>query len=86
MQMADWATTTSYFCIKHSERFADGNIHTNTIEGFWSLLKRAYVGQHHHYDEKYLPLYVAETAYKYNRRDIEPKPNFESSISLMVAL
>ena len=27
--------------ISHSERFADGDIHTNTIEGFWSLLKRA---------------------------------------------
>ena len=30
-----------HYTIPHSERFADGNIHTNTIEGFWSLLKRA---------------------------------------------
>ena len=27
--------------INHKEQFADGDTHTNTIEGFWSLLKRA---------------------------------------------
>ena len=43
--------------IPHSERFADGDIHTNTIEGFWSLLKRAWYGTHHHYKEHYTPLY-----------------------------
>jgi transposase-like protein len=54
--------------IKHSERYVDGETHTNTIEGFWSLLKRAWYGQHHHYSKKYLPLYVAEACYKYNHR------------------
>ena len=34
--------------IKHSEQYVDGEIHTNTIEGFWSLLKRAWYGSHHH--------------------------------------
>ena len=75
-----------HLVINHSERFVDGFIHTNTIESVWSLLKRAYIGQHHHYSEKYLPLYVAETAYKYNRRRVESIPNFDSSVSLMVAL
>ena len=35
--------------IKHKERYADGHTHTNTIEGFWSLIKRAWYGSHHHY-------------------------------------
>jgi len=73
-----------HFVIKHSEQFVKGDIHTN--EGFWSLLKRAYVGSHHHYNEKYLPLYVAETTFKYNRRTFEPQENFEGSIGLMLAL
>ena len=34
--------------IQHSKRYADGVIHTNTIEGVWSLLKRAWYGSHHH--------------------------------------
>ena len=54
--------------IKHSEQFVDGDIHTNTIEGFWSMLKRAWYGQHHHYERKFTPLYVAEACFKYNHR------------------
>ena len=54
--------------INHSERYADGLVHTNTIEGFWSLLKRAWYGQHHHYSNDYSAAYVAEACYKYNNR------------------
>ena len=54
--------------INHKERYVDGNVHTNTIEGFWSLLKRAWYGTHHHYSVAYTPLYVVEACYKYNNR------------------
>ena len=57
--------------IKHKEQYADGEIHTNTIEGFWSLLKRAWYGQHHHYSKGFMPLYIAEACYKYNHRGTE---------------
>lgn len=57
--------------IKHSEQYVDGEVHTNTIEGFWSLLKRAWYGQHHHYQTGYTSLYVAEACYKYNYRDLD---------------
>lgn len=57
--------------IKHSEQYVDGEVHTNTIEGFWSLLKRAWFGQHHHYQTGYTSLYVAEACYKYNYRNID---------------
>lgn len=55
--------------INHSRSYAEGEIHTNSIEGFWALLKRAWYGSHHHYQKGYTPLYVAETCWKYNNRN-----------------
>ena len=55
--------------IDHQVQFVEGDKHTNTIEGFWSLLKRAWYGSHHHYWTEYTPLYVAEACYKYNYRN-----------------
>ncbi len=54
--------------INHSECYADGETHTNSIEGFWSLLKRAWYGSHHHYSKRYMSLFVAESCWKYNQR------------------
>lgn len=54
--------------IDHSIQYVDGLIHTNTIEGFWSLLKRAWYGTHHHYTERYAMAYAVEACYKYNIR------------------
>ena len=46
----------------------DKTLHTNTIEGFWSLLKRAWYGSHHKYTKGWSPLFVAEACWKYNHR------------------
>jgi IS1 family transposase len=45
-----------------------GAVHTNTIEGFWSILKRGVVGTFHKVSRKYMPLYVAEFQFRYNNR------------------
>ena len=55
--------------VKHSaKQYVVGAIHTNTIEGFWSLFKRSIVGSYHKVSAKYLPLYIAEAQFKYNNR------------------
>ena len=57
--------------ISHEEGYVDPDdktLHTNTIEGFWSLLKRAWYGSHHKYTKGWSPLYVAEACWKYNHR------------------
>jgi transposase-like protein len=46
-----------------------GAVHTNTIEGFWSLVKRGVVGTFHKVSAKYMPLYVAEFEFRYNNRE-----------------
>lgn len=56
--------------INHQQQYVDGDKHTNTIEGFWPLVKRAWYGQHH-YSTGYTPLYVAERCYVYNCRNLE---------------
>jgi hypothetical protein len=49
-------------------RYVIGAVHTQTIEGFWSILKRGIVGSFHKVSRKYMPLYVAEFQFRYNNR------------------
>ena len=55
--------------IKHSAGvYVVGDIHTNTIEGFWSLIKRGIGGVYHQVSTKYLQTYLDEYSFRYNRR------------------
>jgi transposase len=56
--------------INHSTGvYVMGNIHTNTIEGFWSLVKRGIGGVYHSVSRKYLQAYLDEFSFRYNRRN-----------------
>ncbi len=56
--------------VRHSQdEYVVGAIHTNTIEGFWSMMKRGIVGTFHKVSRKYLPLYVNEFEFRYNNRE-----------------
>ena len=46
-----------------------GEYHTNTIEGFWSMFKRAITGQYHKITQEHLQEYINEMAFKYNYRN-----------------
>jgi transposase-like protein len=53
--------------VNHSlEQFANGDIHTNGMENFWSLVKREYIGPHHHYSVKYMSHYIDEMSFRQN--------------------
>ena len=70
--------------INHSMSYVEQLTHTNSIEGFWALVKRAWIGQHHHYSEKYMPLYIAEACFKFNRR--ARNDAFENSIGIFLGV
>ncbi len=55
--------------VNHSKgEYVRGVVHTNTIESFWSLLKRGVVGSFHHVSKEYLPLYLNEFSFRFNSR------------------
>jgi len=58
-----------------SKAFVQGNAHTNTIEGFWSVLKRGIDGVYHAVSQKHLQGYINEYSFRYNHRGDE-KPMF----------
>jgi predicted RNA-binding Zn-ribbon protein involved in translation (DUF1610 family) len=56
--------------VRHGRgEYVAGAVHTQTIDGFWSLLKRGIMGTFHKVSAKYLPLYVAEFEFRYNNRN-----------------
>ena len=50
------------------KEYVKGRVHTNTIDGFWSQLKRSIDGTHHHVSPKHLQKYVDEFAFRYSHR------------------
>ena len=63
--------------IKHGAgQYVDGRIHTNTIEGFWSLMKRGIFGIYHFTSVKHLQKYVDEFVFRYNTRNVSEVERF----------
>jgi transposase-like protein len=64
--------------VNHSQGvYVMGDAHTNTIEGFWSLVKRGIGGVYHSVSKKYLQTYLNEYSFRYNRRN-NGQPMFTS--------
>ena len=65
------------FFIKHAvKEYVNGKTHTNTIEGFWSLLKRGIVGVYHKLTYKHLQKYLDEFCFRYNTKDYAEQKRF----------
>ncbi len=55
--------------VNHSiGEYVRGDVHTNTIEGYFSILKRGIMGTYHHVSPKHLKRYLAEFDFRYNER------------------
>ena len=61
---------TRHETVNHSaEQWVLGDVHTNTIEGVWSLFKRSIIGAFHKVSEKHLDRYLEELEWRYSNRD-----------------
>lgn len=61
----------SHDVVQHtSGEYVRGATHTNTVEGYFSILKRGLVGTYHHVGEQHLQRYVKEFDFRYNNRKV----------------
>ncbi|HLU84327.1 MAG TPA: transposase, partial [Vicingaceae bacterium] len=68
-----------HLTVNHSKEYVrEKIIHTNTIEGYWSIIKKGIKGNYNALSKKYLPFYLVEFAYKYNNRS--KKSTFNQTI------
>jgi transposase-like protein len=71
--------------IDHAEAYVKGNVHTNGLENFWSLLKRGLNGTYISVEPFHLFRYVDEQAFRYNnRREMTDADRFNKAISQVV--
>lgn len=61
---------TRHETVNHSdEEWVNGEVHTNTVENIWSLLKRSIIGSYHKVSIKHLEAYLHELGFRYDNRD-----------------
>ena len=61
---------TRHETVNHSQdEFVRGDVHTNTVQGVWSLLKRSIIGAFHHVSIKHLDKYLSELEWRYGNRE-----------------
>jgi len=67
--------------IDHAESYVQGNVHTNTIENFWSLLKRGLKGTYVSVEPFHLFRYLDEQAFRYNTRQTDDASRFAETLA-----
>ncbi len=71
--------------VKHSvSEYVNGQAHTNGVESFWAVLKRAYHGVYHHMSPKHLQRYVDQFAGKHNLRGLDTIQQMNHVVAAMV--
>jgi transposase-like protein len=63
--------------INHAESYVDGNVHTNRMENFWSLLKRSIKGTYVSVEPFHLFRYLDEQSFRYNERESTDAERFQ---------
>lgn len=73
--------------VAHSRgEYVRGDVHTNGMESFWSLLKRAYIGTWHYISSKHLHRYLAEMTARHNMSDLDTLSKLERIVGGMIGL
>jgi transposase-like protein len=64
--------TRSHSIVIHTKKeYVNGDVHSNSVENFWSLFKRGLIGQYHQLSVKHLQRYLEEFSFRFNNRDTE---------------
>ncbi len=63
------------------DEYVRGIYHTNSIEGYWSLLKRGIIGIYHYVSPEHLQRYCDEFSYRYNTRQQSDNDRFIATLS-----
>ncbi|MGA2880944.1 MAG: IS1595 family transposase [Bryobacteraceae bacterium] len=66
--------------IDHAVAYVDGNVHTNSLENFWSLLKRSISGTYVSVEPFHLFRYLDEQAYRFNQRHLTDAERFDIAV------
>jgi transposase-like protein len=70
--------------IDHAEAYVDGTVHTNGLENYWSLLKRAIKGTYVSVEPFHLFRYLDEQAFRFNERGLNDAGRFELAMAGIV--
>jgi transposase-like protein len=80
----DLGTDYAHQVIDHAEAYARGNIHTNGLENFWSLLKRGIKGTYVSVEPFHLFRYLDEQAFRFNARMTDDGSRFLAVLRTIV--
>jgi transposase-like protein len=74
----------AHHSVTHSQKeYVRGNAHTNTVEGYFGLLKRGVMGTYHHWSYHHLHRYLSEFDFRYNARNVTDVERTESAIRMV---
>jgi len=65
------------------KEYVRGNVHTNTAESFFSLLKRGVMGSFHHVSRQHLHRYANEFAFRWSNREMNDGERTEAAIGMV---
>lgn len=72
----------NHHSINHNiEQYVKGNVHTNTIENYWSVLKRTLGSTYIHVSKRHLQAYLNESSARFNTRNDDIKQKFDKMVS-----
>jgi hypothetical protein len=70
--------------IDHAETYVNGTVHTNSIENFWSLLKRMIKGTYVSVEPFHLFRYLDEEVFRFNERKVTDQDRFTNAVGSIV--